>query len=189
MRFARPDWLKAPNFDWTSWKPWAIALLISGLIGFVWDLTSPTQESTQRGIEDPETASTFIPAGFVLVPIEIENYEALDSILGKFGVVDLFKPATTPGGRPVRVASRVKILRAPLNPSHFAVLAPEAESADLVSHAGSFTVVVQNPNQVGTQFEKSLASEAELAAPTRGPQKVRPHRSRIVVEVTSADEN
>src|SRR5690349_14215407 len=29
---------------------------------------------------------TFIPKGFVLVPIDVQNYEALDSILGKYGL-------------------------------------------------------------------------------------------------------
>jgi hypothetical protein len=76
----------------------------------------------------------------------------LDSILGQHGVVDLFRPSDTPNGRPIKVAERVKILRAPLNPSHFAVLAPESESAALVAYPGAFTVVVQNPKERGTRF-------------------------------------
>ena len=34
-------------------------------------------------------ADTYIPKGHTLVPIEIANYKSLDSIIGKFGVVDL----------------------------------------------------------------------------------------------------
>ncbi len=89
---------------------------------------------------------TFIPRGFVLVPIEIQNYEALDSILGRFANVDLFQGAT-PGGPPPRLVARnVRLLRAPQNPAHFAVLIAESEVDKVLRDGSLFTVIVKRPN-------------------------------------------
>jgi hypothetical protein len=180
----RPEWLEKVSTGWkrfetSSWKVWAIALLVGGLIAVVWDLSRVDTPVDGRERESPEAAATYIPAGFVLVPIEVENYEALDSILGKFGVVDLYKPSERPGRPPRKVASHVKILRAPLNPSHFAVLAPEDESQSLVAYNGAFTVAVQNPRQSGTSFENASANENAM-------DKSKRRRSRIMVEVNDA---
>src|SRR4051812_7351936 len=108
-----------------SWM-WVAAIAVSGFMAFYFDsMATKTREA--HTAEDPETASTLIPAGFVLVPIEVANYESLDSILGNFGVVDLYIPSDDPKKRALKIAERLKILRAPLNPSHFAVLARESE--------------------------------------------------------------
>ena len=179
----------------SSWKLWGSAFLVAGVVAIVWDLSSISKKETHEVTETAETAATFIPAGFVLVPIEVENYEALDSILGSHGVVDLYKPNEKPNGRPYKVASHVKILRAPLNPSHFAVLAPETQSRRLVAFAGAFNVVVQNPNsRSGTEFEDTDAAEGAGAdhasihdAKNAAPLKNLRLRSRIVIEVNDAN--
>lgn len=104
-----------------------------------------------------ESFDTFIPEGFSLVPIEVSNYETLDSLLGTFGVVDIF--AADPGNPETskRVAYRVKIVRAPNNPSHFAVLVPFNEVHSILKYPGPFMVSVQNPKVVGTGFVKDKA--------------------------------
>ena len=146
-------------------------IALMGVFAVIWD-QSPTTHRLQGEDQQNEAAvDTFIPAGFVLVPISVSNFESLDSILGQQGVVDLYSSPASEGGRPVRVARHIKILRAPLNPSNFAVLAPEEESANLVKHHGPFSVVVQNPKQLGTDFERVAQSKA-------GRTKV----SRITVE-------
>ncbi len=109
-----------------------------------------------------QTADTYIPSGFVLVPIEIQNIEGLDSILGQFGVVDLFQPALEGQNRGRLVARRLKILRAPLNPSHFAVLAPEHQASEIVRHVGPFFVVIQNPKETGTHFVKEKVRTSRI---------------------------
>jgi hypothetical protein len=95
---------------------------------------------------------TFIPKGFVLVPIEVQNYEALDSILGKFGLVDLFKTKADGGGP---IARNVRILRAPQNPSRFAVLVEEARATNILTYQGGIFVVVKPMSQAGTEFVKT----------------------------------
>ena len=118
-------------------------------------------ENDKSQTPDVEAVDTFIPAGFVLVPIEVVNYESLDSVLGRYGVVDLFKTDPQTGERSEKVAARVRILRAPRNPSQFAVLAPESQSQRLVKHGGGFYVVIQNPKQTGTTFEMKMNPQSK----------------------------
>jgi hypothetical protein len=154
--------------------------LAAGLIAFIWDqrvMNQETDSSQKPKAENIESAATYIPEGFVLVPIEVANFESLDSILGKFGVVDLFVGSDDPKVKPRRIAERVKILRAPLNPEHFAVLVPDSESQNIVAYSGALTVVVQNPNSAGPSLVKPEGDSAKRKA------KLRP--SRVIVEVPS----
>lgn len=97
---------------------------------------------------------TYIPRGFVLVPIEVQNYEALDSILGNYGVVDLFQGGSPSGGKQHLVARNVRMLRAPQNPAHFAILVGENEVSEVLKYGSSFTVILKRQDKAGTQFVK-----------------------------------
>jgi hypothetical protein len=72
-------------------KSWMVisAIVLSGFMAFYWDMTADREPKGELN-QSEELASTFIPAGYVLVPIEVANFEALDSILGQFGIVDLY---------------------------------------------------------------------------------------------------
>ncbi len=133
----------------------AIALLLFCVIYFSQGSEGPTQKS--------ESPDTYIPAGYVLVPIEVVNKEALQSLLGNFGVVDLYVPALEPGKLGRKAASRVKILRAPLNPEEFAVLVREGEAFQLVHNDNGFFVVIQNPKQNGTRIVKPLSRSSRIS--------------------------
>ena len=128
------------------WSAAALALIPIGL--------SALRSAPPTTTGDPAGVDTFIPRGFVLVPIEAENYEALDSILGPFGWVDLFQGGGDGGERHL-VAQNVRLLRAPNNPSHFAVLIPERRAPQILKAGGSFVVVVKRPGQDGTVFVDS----------------------------------
>jgi hypothetical protein len=161
-----------------SWT-WLAAIAVAGFLGYYQDATAPKPTAPKVEPEPIESASTFIPDGFVLVPIELANFESLDSILGKFGVVDLYLPADSPRGHARKIATHIKILRAPLNPSHFAVLVRETESARLVTHTGPFIAVVQNHERVsGTGLVNVNGVKPTGASQT--------NRSRISVEVRHA---
>jgi hypothetical protein len=116
--------------------------------------------------ENRPAMDTLIPRGFVLVPIEVQNYEALDSILGRFGVVDLFQGGVEPAVAQRLVARNVRILRAPQNPSHFAILIREEEVPRILQQGGQFTVIVKRQQSDGTEFVNT----------------VRPKRRKIVYE-------
>lgn len=132
------------------------AVVVSALLAIIWDQREPpaNQSPVQK---DEGSADTFIPKDFVLVPIEVQNYDSLDSILGNFGVVDLFVPSVSPQEKPRLVARRVKILRAPLNPAKFAVLTPEKDASRIVQTSQPLFVVVQNPNRNGMEIVKAKA--------------------------------
>lgn len=162
---------------------WTAVVLLSGGMAFVLDRSNVDVTPLKVEAEDPASASTFIPEGFVLVPIEVANYESLDSILGKYGVVDLYTSPLDPTQKPRKVATRIKILRAPLNPNHFAVLAQEEDSSKLVGFSGPLTVIVQNPNSRGTGIVKGLEADAGLKSPRAFKRKL----SRVTVEVANAN--
>jgi len=88
-------------------------------------------------------ADTLIPKGMVLIPIELANVDSVAALMDQFGVVDLFTGSMTARGNK-KIASRVKILRAPLNPNQYAVLVPENLSSVIMSSPGPFWAVVQN---------------------------------------------
>src|SRR4051794_25525844 len=69
--------------------------------------------------EPAAEADTYIPSGHVLVPIQIENSESLNAVMGPFAIVDLYSDSS---GHNTLVAEKVKLIRAPLNPQQFAVL-------------------------------------------------------------------
>jgi hypothetical protein len=189
MSFEIPTFAREALRSVQSQKPWIWfgAILVSGFLAFYMD-SSSSKASAAGSSEDPANASTLIPAGYVLVPIDVANYESLDSILGNFGVVDLYQPSEDPKKPAHKIAERLKILRAPLNPSHFAVLTREAESARLVSHQGPFTVIVQNPNRAGMglvkEGDETLESPDSRKHPARGSG-----RSRITVEAMDGQES
>ena len=128
-----------------------LAILVFGLFAFIWEQSknaAPAQAETLH-----KSVDTFIPLGFVLVPIQLANADSLDSMISTTGVVDLFVPDLKKPGHSKKVAEHIKILRAPLNPNQFAVLVPEKNSGQLVHYEGAYFAVVQNPQTPGTQFE------------------------------------
>jgi hypothetical protein len=104
----------------------------------------------------PKSVDTFIPAGFILIPIDISNAESLDSLIGDIGgVVDLYLASTEQRKGGLKVASKVKLTRAPLNPQQFAVLLREEEGQKLMAVTGPYFAVIQNPETKGSKLSQS----------------------------------
>ncbi len=147
-------------YIWFKQRSWENRILImAGLISLVpasamWLHSSANSTADISSKEGVPQVDTLIPKGYVLVPIEAENYEAVDSILGRFGIVDLFQGDTSGASRARLVARNVRLLRAPNNPSHFAVLIPEGEASEVLRGGSGFTVVVKRPEASGTEFVK-----------------------------------
>ena len=114
------------------------------------DIAQDTPKTEERSVD------TYIPSGHVLVPLEIANSESLATILGSFGgVVDLYLATNAGQKSGQKVGSKLKLLRAPLNPNQYAVLIRENESQRLLSYTGPFIAVVQNPKEKGNQVKSS----------------------------------
>lgn len=129
---------------------WMVLIIIgsSALLALLWNLLTSKTEKVKSEID----VSTHIPMGFVLVPIEIQNYEALNAIMPSTGVVDLITVPDRPESNAVKLASQVRILRAPFNQNQFAVLVPQEQAPRLVRYHGPLFAVVQNGKSGRTQF-------------------------------------
>jgi hypothetical protein len=134
-------------------KPWllpalglAAALLLAA---FVQASSSGPASTTDFEID------TYIPQGYVLVPITVQNSESVDSMFGSYGMVDLY--ALNENGRAQNhpLLRSVKMLRAPRNPQLFGILVPEEGAAHVMRAGSAFAVVVLNRSERGTVFEKS----------------------------------
>lgn len=124
------------------------AILLAGLAVVVIKIfQTPNPKTTAAPIE----VSTVIPLGYVLVPVNLKNYETLDPILGPTGIADLF--VHTAEGRKKILVKNARLLRAPRNPSVVAVLSPEAQAADILrgDQLGLYAVI-KNQKQGGTRF-------------------------------------
>jgi hypothetical protein len=102
--------------------------------------TTPVEKSLPEQVQ----IGTLIPIGFVLIPIQIQNFESASPLIGSAGVVDLWSFDPTTQRKTKKVASRLKILRAPLNPQMYAVLVPEKESSRILEFGDTFLVTVQS---------------------------------------------
>lgn len=125
---------------------------------------------------EPVYADTVIPRGFVLVPVEIANIQAVAGLIDRFGIIDLYAGSTSQQNS-FLIAARIKIMRAPLNPSQYAVLVSELMSREIMKYRGPFWAVVQNRGSYGA----SDASAQQQRRPVPQPIK-KFHRAPIQVE-------
>lgn len=127
-----------------------IGFIIVGAMAFFLD----QKPSNDTKPVDPTSVDTYIPEGMTLIPIEIQNIEALKNILGDFGMIDLYLPSYESDRPPKKIASGIKIMRAPLNPDVFAVLVREEDAPQIAQHPGAFFVTVLNPKSQKSKFNK-----------------------------------
>ncbi len=106
-------------------------------------------------------ADTMIPKGQVLIPIELANAESVSALMDQFGIVDLYSASANSVGT-TKLASKVKILRAPLNPNQYAVLVPESLSKHIMSLTGPFWAVVQNRDTKQTEPAETKAKTVRI---------------------------
>lgn len=138
-------------------KDWQV-VVIAGAISFAFvGILSAIGDSPK--VESTPSMDTYIPAGFILIPIDVQNFEALDSVLGSFGLVDLFRG----DGKDGRVIARnIKILRAPQNPSKFAVLVPESQAGPILANSGNFYVAIKPPGTATPQIVNQHHQKREI---------------------------
>lgn len=137
-----------------------IAFFTLGALAFVLDQKPLENPSTPE--QDPSSVDTYIPEGMTLIPIEIQNIESLKNILGSFGVVDLYIPSYDLKSPPKKIASGIKIMRAPLNPDVFAVLVLSQDASKIAQHPGAFFVTVLNPKTQKSNFEREKPSTSQV---------------------------
>lgn len=128
------------------------AFLVLGGLCLIMALSQPRENEPTSFAPAPASVDTFIPRGYVLVPIELANAESLSSLVGDVGgVVDLYLASNEKKPSNLKVGSKLKLLRAPLNPQQYAVLVQDHESSRILSYPGPFIAVVQNPQAQGQE--------------------------------------
>ena len=125
-------------------------LIALGLIGLSLMITQGRDSSKKLELETPPpTLDTYIPAGFVLVTLQLTNSESIDSMIGPYSLVDLYATTINDGTSPQRkespIATRLRLIRAPNNPSLFGVLVSEDQPNDIRLLADPVFAVIQGP--------------------------------------------
>lgn len=153
--------------------PLVVWVVVTALGAILLSLEPSQGQSNEPLSLKPQASSldTFIPRGYVLIPIELENYNSVDSILGSYGVVDLYLSRQNYHAKAKPLARRIKILRAPQNPSQFAVLVPEGKAGLFFQQESVFFAAILNPKESGTEFENKAK-----------PRKQNSPRSMIIFE-------
>ena len=119
-------------------------ILIVSFIALVIVYFSLKNKTDQKvnNTDNPVLADTFIPKGYVLVPIELRNMATIKSLIGAYGLVDLYAESEQKSNS--LVVSKVKIVRAPLNSELYAVLVTDSQASEIIKSPQGFWAAVQN---------------------------------------------
>ena len=121
--------------------------------------------TSQKPPKDEITAHTFIPKNHVLIPIELANKSAIDSLMQEFSHADLYLAEkvneTYKKGR--KIMQNVLLLRAPLDPQQFGIIVPEHFS-DRILKIGLCYFAVLHSNDAPTG-----SSKAQWLSPPKRP--------------------
>ncbi len=137
-----------------------IMVALSGVFALSWDLRQNSDSKPPMNEAGP-MVDTIIPRGYTLVPIEVQNYEALDSVFGNYGVVTLYSVPESGQGQPKKLAERIKMLRAPQNPTQFGVLIRESEADTIAGHIGPVFVVLHNRSVAAGGVQQAKQAKVE----------------------------
>ena len=114
------------------------------------------QPTKPEPVEEVADISTFIPKGFRLVPIQVDNYKSLDQILGNYGVVDLYvKSFKGPKLKMELVGSGIRAIRAKNGSESIGLLVPKEQVKAILKKEGRFVLTVNNSQSSGTEFVKT----------------------------------
>lgn len=140
-------------------KPLLLAFVGLGVTVLLIHLLSnpSTPDKNTEEAADNFNVDTIIPAGHLLIPIQLSNSESLSSMTGSYSLVDLYVSGDK-GRKSFKVASSLKLLRAPLNPEQFAVLVREEDSAKIVTQEGPFFVALKNPKEKPAKVPKKIVN-------------------------------
>ena len=144
-------------------KIWILVLGFSFFL-LVLEALRPQKQSSDKKSEESFNVDTVIPPGHVLVPIQIQNLENLNALLGQMGVVDLWTYNFESQKKSKKIATQVRLIRAPLDPSVFAIMVKEEESRDILEHGDQFYVTVHRPDtkrRIPLQLKKKQKFEIE----------------------------
>ena len=121
------------------------------IIFFIFSFQTKEKETP---IEIQKKFDTFIPQGYVLIPIDIVNSEIIEPMLGNYGVVNLysFSPYTQKPSK--MIAKSIKIIQSPKKNGHYAILVPDKKAKTILSYTQPFFAAIKNPEEKESLFEQ-----------------------------------
>jgi hypothetical protein len=140
-------------------------LRITFLIGFILIaallssfISSPS--SSEKNLPSNDDLTTYIPKGYRLVPINVENYKNLDQILGNYGIVDIYlRKYKGDKVESLQIASAVRAVRGTETSEAIGLILPKEEVKRILNFSGPFYLSLSNEKQEGTLFVKSEPSK------------------------------
>lgn len=130
-----------------------VGLFFIAMMGSLIMKTLKAPASAEQSVEHFE-ASTFIPEGHVLIPIEVENAEALSAMTGGYAWVDLYTPSIDEYNprRTKKIVKKIRILRAPLDPQHYGIIVPEEYAEAILSYGFTFRVTLNSKSHHNSEL-------------------------------------
>lgn len=92
-----------------------------------------------------ETADTYIPNGYVLVPLEVSNANVLSTLMGQFTFVDIYSLSDLSDKPRKLIAQNLRLVKAPHDENLFAVLVGENQIDLIHKLSNPVFVVIKNP--------------------------------------------
>lgn len=192
IRFARLEDSDSVEGQSRSFRVWMLSSFAALLCILILNLQSKPEENPDdantRGALD---IMTLVPDGFVLVPLEPLNLDAIDSVFGSRGWADLFAERAgadfefRQSGRPSRkrIASGVALIRAPRNPGRIAAIVAESD-IQLISDLGQPVHIVLRKTAPKKQTV-GLTSNSWISNPK--VSRKAPRRRAPIVELVHED--
>lgn len=149
-----------------SWQDEKIkfSLMFLGLAILSYFVSKADTPPPKPAQEEMIQLDSMIPEGFVLLPLDLVNREALSSIVGATAVIDLFTVNAQTLNPSKKIAKRIKIIRTPRNPDQFALLIQENETHQILNYTGPYFAVIQNKTSSGSKLvPKSISQDVQIS--------------------------
>lgn len=137
-----------------------IALIITGVF-------SAYLQGKQNKVGEPvsleleESADTYIPNGYVLVPLDISNGLSISNLMGRYTFVDIYTTNSLDERQKKIIAQNLRMLKAPHDDNQFAVLVGENEYKLIHDLSEPVFIVIKNPN---TKKHELISKEKDKKA-------------------------
>lgn len=138
---------------WFNNKQAKVGILISLLlmVFFVYGQNNPPAQTIAESISSDE----LIPDGFSLVPIQLQNGEALQALIGSHALVNLYSAGVDGLTKSNLIGKKIKLIRSPKNPEQFSALVPSEDAVSLLSQSTPlFAVILSKQTDSSSEFRK-----------------------------------
>ncbi len=161
-------------------KPyWILGVLVIMGLSFLMtnekgrSLISSNTTSLSQSEQKTGSIDTYVPSGYVLVTLQLINAEALDPLIGSYGMVDLYTVLKGKGSSSLTsdslngeltyqlIGSHLRLIRAPNNQKLFGALVPELNRALIQKLSQPAFAVIHHPQAEKLSNPTTLPAEGK----------------------------